>query len=244
MNGQFPSAAQQLQQFMQTRARAGAWLERQRRMERDAAPAQAPASPPVRTGPAAAGLLAAEPPPRAPIVRAAAAISLTVALGATAASAVVVAGAVRLAPATGARGAAILAVLGILFLYLSVRRIRAAARLAGARPRLIGEAAALTPTAGGHLFRLERRDTLGARVAPVPVRMRGRRFMGSVRDGDCVAVVGRRRRGRPLEATIVYNLTAGLVASRRPRGIALLLGTVLVAAPPLALADAVVRAMQ
>ncbi|WP_189602548.1 hypothetical protein [Streptomyces lateritius] len=73
-------------------------------------------------------------------------------------------------------------------------------------------------------FRVERFDQMGNRVQLVPVEMRGRRFEGSVSDGDWVRARGRIRNGT-LHATRITNVTTGaVVRARRVSKVMIFLG--------------------
>jgi hypothetical protein len=58
-------------------------------------------------------------------------------------------------------------------------------------------------------FNLERFDELGNALPPVPVQMRGRRFVGALRNGEDVEAPGPWRPGETLHAARVRNLTTG-----------------------------------
>jgi hypothetical protein len=58
-------------------------------------------------------------------------------------------------------------------------------------------------------FRLERTDSAGHPMTPIPVEMRGRRFKGSVNNGDLVDVRHRPPSGKLVQTRRVRNLTLG-----------------------------------
>jgi hypothetical protein len=59
-------------------------------------------------------------------------------------------------------------------------------------------------------FCVERYDSLGNRLPPVPVEMRGRSIRGVINEGDRVWVRGRAKRG-VVRANKVKNLTTGAI---------------------------------
>lgn len=68
-------------------------------------------------------------------------------------------------------------------------------------------------------FRVERFDPAGRQLTPIPVEMRGKRFYGSLSDGDWVQVRSRWRPGRHLTVRKVRNLTvSGTFRARRWSG--------------------------
>jgi hypothetical protein len=68
-------------------------------------------------------------------------------------------------------------------------------------------------------FRLERYDSAGNRLRPVPIEMRGLAFEGSLADGDQVRVTGRWRDGT-VRAESLENLTTGaLVRAKSYKGV-------------------------
>jgi hypothetical protein len=58
-------------------------------------------------------------------------------------------------------------------------------------------------------FRIERHDASGNRLAPVPVRMRGLSFSGSVNNGDEIRVKNGKWRDGTLRVTDLENLATG-----------------------------------
>jgi hypothetical protein len=64
-------------------------------------------------------------------------------------------------------------------------------------------------------FRVERYDTDGNRLPPVPVEMRSDSFEGFINEGDVVAVPGRWREGQILHATTLRNITTGALVTAR-----------------------------
>ena len=58
-------------------------------------------------------------------------------------------------------------------------------------------------------FRLERTDSAGHPMTPIPVEMRGRRFNGAINNGDLVDVRGRPQPGKLVRTRRVRNLTVG-----------------------------------
>ena len=82
-------------------------------------------------------------------------------------------------------------------------------------------------------FNLERFDELGNSLQPVPVEMRGLRFVGAIRNGEEVEAPGPWRPGETLHATRVRNLTTGATVTtfgRPPWLIALVAAAVLLVA--------------
>jgi hypothetical protein len=58
-------------------------------------------------------------------------------------------------------------------------------------------------------FRLDRWSAAGEPMPPVPVEMRGRKFIGSVSNGDWVEVHARSQGGKTLQVKRLHNLTSG-----------------------------------
>ena len=58
-------------------------------------------------------------------------------------------------------------------------------------------------------FRLDRWSATKEPMAPVPVEMRGRKFIGSVSNGDWVEIHTRWREGKTLHVKRLHNLTSG-----------------------------------
>ena len=56
-------------------------------------------------------------------------------------------------------------------------------------------------------FHVERYDKVGNRMSPIPVEMRGKSFIGLIREGDQVEVRGKWREGEVLRVSKVYNRT-------------------------------------
>jgi hypothetical protein len=82
-------------------------------------------------------------------------------------------------------------------------------------------------------FNLERFDELGNSLQPVPVEMRGLRFVGAIRNGEQVEAPGPWRPGETLHTTRVQNLTTGATVTafgRPPWLIGLVAAAVLVVA--------------
>jgi hypothetical protein len=66
-------------------------------------------------------------------------------------------------------------------------------------------------------FRIERYDSEGQALPPVPVEMRGLSFEGVLSDGDWVEASGDWRPGRTLKPRAVHNLTTGATFQSRRR---------------------------
>lgn len=60
-------------------------------------------------------------------------------------------------------------------------------------------------------FRVERYDSTGNRLPPIPVEMRGRSLEGAINEGDWIEVPGIWHEGHTLRAKRVRNLTTGTV---------------------------------
>ena len=60
-----------------------------------------------------------------------------------------------------------------------------------------------------YAFHLEILSPDGTPLPPMPIEMRGRRFRGSLNEGDRVEVRGRAARGKPLRIHRLRNLTTG-----------------------------------
>jgi hypothetical protein len=71
-----------------------------------------------------------------------------------------------------------------------------------------------SPTYTVWTFRLDRHDSAGNSLRPVPVQMRGAAFDGSLDEGDVVRVAGRWKDGT-LHGERIDNLTTGAAITRR-----------------------------
>jgi len=64
-------------------------------------------------------------------------------------------------------------------------------------------------------FRVERFDTAGNRLPPVPVEMRSKSFKGFINEGDRVEVPGKWREGQIARPKTLRNLTTGAIVKAR-----------------------------
>lgn len=127
--------------------------------------------------------------------------------------------------AYGFLGSLTLAVLSILGLILINRKLAPPALKADSG--IVGEVRGLqqrdeyqyrasqnrTSTSKVWTFRVERYDSAGNRLPPVPVEMRGNSYRGFINEGDTVQLLDKWKEGQLLQTARVRNLTTGVMVT-------------------------------